>query len=372
MNKIIKLKIILLLCLSIAAPAAAADFIFNGSIDETFNDNTNLSATEPESDWITNMALGLGIRSEGRQLSFDFIGNVYQQIYAKQRDESANSQDLTLMLNFDFSENISLALNNVFQHYPDSRSYSVLFGRGGEDTGYIRNNFSSALSFNLTRQLFFDLTYNNMILRNDSDALADSVQHNPGMDIGYSINSSNIIRIGYMKFIMIYDNGEKQKEDRGYAEYELHFTEQLRTILHGGCDYINSGEDISLNARWQASVIDDIDKRNQLNITYLKERTISDVAEDTFNNWTVTGTLSREISLRTGFGLSLFYGSAAYEMSGAVNKLAGASIRLDFILTDFVNLNAGYTYTWNKSTAPGDFENKYDRNTIFAGLSAKY
>ncbi len=371
LNKTTKFKIVIIICLSIVMPAAAFDYIFNGSIDETFDDNVNSSSSDSESDWITNMAIGLGIRSEGRRFEFDFIGNVYQQINLKNSDNNANSQDLALSINSAFTENISLQLSDAFQHYPESRDFNTMFSRGDAGTAYISNVFSSQLSVDVTKQLFFDLQYNNRIMENSSSSLSDSVQHNPGIDAGYYINTSNIIRAGFMKFYMNYDNGGRQEQDRGYAEYELHFTDQTAAVLHGGYDYTDSTEGQSLDTRWRVSVTDNVDKKNRLSIVYLKENTISNIINDTFDNWSITGSLARDISLRINTGLSAFYGSGSYRVSGVKESLAGASLSLSYAVTEFISFNLGYTHTWNNSESGGD-KTGYHRNQASAGLSALF
>lgn len=369
---IIKNILIILLVLSPVAPTAAFDFLFKGSIDETFDDNILSSGISQKSDWITNFTLGLGIKSENHRFQFDFFGNIYQQIYAIHKDESKNYQDLLISVNSDFSENISLKLNDIFQHYPEPMSYTTLFGKDGTNIAYISNNFSSAFSAFVTKHLFFDITYRNTFINYDNKFLADSVLHNPGVDIGYSFNSYNILRIGYMNFIMIYENGNKQNKDRGYVEYEKFFTNQLRTILQGGCDYNHSSDDQKLYPRWKVSIIDDIDQKNVLKIEYLKETTISDTTDDTFNNWNIAVTLKRDMNLRTAIDISLFYGSGFYEISKTRNKLAGSSITLTFIVTDFINFRFGYSYFWTSTASLVVEKTNYNRNRVFIGLTALY
>jgi len=353
------------------APAAAIDLMLTGSIDEMFDDNIN-SSTGKEADWITEIALGIGLRSEGRRLEVDLIGNIYQTVYIDNSDKNAFSQDLALSVNSALTGKISLSLNDVFQHYPESRDFSTMFSRGDAGSGYMSNTFSSRLSVDVTKQLFFDLQYNNSILENKSETLTDSVQHNPGIDAGYYINSSNIIRAGFMKFYMKYDNGEKQEQDRGYAEYELHFTDQTFAELQGGYDYIDSTEGQSLDTMWQVSLTDDVDKNNRLSIVYLKESIISNIVNDTFDNWSITAELQREINPRTGIGVSLFYGSGTYEISGITEKLAGASVSLRYLVSDFISFKAGYSYRWNSTAPPSGDETEYTRNQVSAGVMAEF
>jgi len=369
-----KIKIIIFaaIALIVVNEAFALEFIVRGNVNEMYDDNTNTSPDNPESDWITNMMLGAALRSEGRSREFELSANVYQQYSFNNEENRSNYQDLGLSINKALGERVNVTIEDVFQRYPESKSFGTLFGRSEDDTGYISNDFSAGFSVDMTRHFFFGVLYNNGIMKNNSDTMADSVSHNPGGYLGYNINSSNILRGGYMYTLMKYDDGNTRRGDRGYGEYEHHFTEQLRAVLHGGYDYNDSNEGQSLSSRWMASVVNDIDESNRLNITYLKESTISNIVNDTLNNWRISCSLGRMVSERTGAGLTLFYGKGTYEISGAKEELAGVSFALSYIVTDFINFNAGYNYTWNSSTETGSDEVSYKRNQAFAGLTVQY
>jgi len=352
--------------------APAMEIILQGRADELFDDNINSSNNKPESDWVTNLMLGLEFKSEMRGLDFNLSGNVYQRYYIDHHENNANYQDVTLNLNKSITETSSFKITDVFQHYPDPESFSAMFGRTETTSGYLSNKFSTGLSAYVTKGLFFDVLYINSILKNKSDAMVDTVLHNPRGDIGYSFDSANILRAGYMYSLMKYEDGKQSKGNKEYAEYEKYFTKQFRTILHGGYEYITTSDGVSSGPRWMVSIIDDVDKNNQLNITYLKETAISDTTNDTFNNWSITGSLRQEISERTRINLSLFYGQGTYKISKVENKLAGVSTSIAFIVNEFVNFNIGYNHTWNNTKTPGLEVTAYHRNQASAGLSATY
>ena len=369
-----KIKIIIFaaIVLLTVSEAFALEFIVRGSADEMFDDNINASAEEPESDWITNVMLGAEIKSEGRSREFKLTGNAYYEYYAQNKENSENYQDAGLSINKDITDTINFRLSDTFQHYPESKDFGTLFGRTDDETGYISNNLSAGLSVFLTRKFFFNLAYNNGIVNNDSSELVDSVSHQGGGGLGYYFNTANIIRVGYLYSRMKYDDGNITRGDRGFAEYERFLTKQLRAILQGGYDYIDSTDGQSMNSRWEVSLVDDVDEINQVNITYLKESTISNITNDTLNNWQISAGLKREISGRLGVNISLFYGEGTYEVSRVTEKLGGASLGLAFIVSDFVNFITGYRYTWNSSEAPDADESSYNRNQVYAGISGEY
>lgn len=372
MNTGIKLFFALLLAVFSVSDASAVEFIVRGSANEMYDDNINSSAQDPESDWITNLMLGLAIKSEGRSREFNLYGNDYQSYYAKHNQKSTNYQDAGLIVDKYFTENIQLKIADNLQHYPESRDFGTLFSRGEDNTGYLSNVLSLGLSLYITKQFFLDFTYTNGIMNNDEKALADSVYNKGGGGFGYSFNSANIFRIGYIYTLMKYSDGEKTREDQGFAEYERFLTKQLRVILRGGYDYIDSTDGRSRNTNWRASLIDDVDMNNRVNISYLKESTVSSIENDTLDNWQINCDLSHEISGRLSSSISLFYGKGTYQISGDTETLGGASIALAFMVSEFVNFDAGCRYTWNKTEIPGVEESKYDRIQLYAGISGEY
>ncbi|HPF07090.1 MAG TPA: hypothetical protein PK293_13715 [Spirochaetota bacterium] len=369
-----KIKIIIFAAIVVltVSKAFALEFIVRGSADEMYDSNINAATEDPESDWITNLMLGAEIKSEGRSREFRLTGNAYYEYYANNKENSESYQDAGLSINKDIIDTVNFRLSDTFQHYPESKDFGTLFGRTDDDTGYISNDLSAGLSVFLTRKFFFELVYNNGIVNNDSGELEDSVSHEGGGDLGYYFNSANIVRAGYLYSRMKYDDGSVTRGDRGYAEYERFLTKQLRAILQGGYDYIDNAEGQSMNSRWEVSLVDDLDEINQVNITYLKESTISNITNDTLNNWQISAGLKREISGRLGVNISLFYGEGTYEVSRVTEKLGGASLALAFLVSDFINFNMGYRYTWNSSEAPDTDESSYDRNQVYVGISGEY
>lgn len=370
--KNIKKKFIIVIFVFMAAQASALETIIQGRIDEMYDDNTNASSTHPISDWTTNMMLGVIFRSEIRALDLSLTFNDYQRYSFQYEQTNVNYQDASLALDKSFSETVTFHLLNVFQHYPESRNYNTLFGRNEAASGYMSNTFSTSLSVYLTQVLFVEGVYNNGIMENDSGILADSQYHNPGGDIGFCFDSANIVKAGYLYTLMKYDDGNQSRGDRGYVEYDREYTRQLRSVLQAGYDYITTNSGQTLTSRWVASLIDDVDINNQLNITFAKENSISTIFNDTFNSWRISGTLAREVSERVRVNLSLFYGDGTYRNSGVHDKLAGTAFALGFVATEFINFNVGYNFTWNSSTAPGQQQNIYYRNQIYAGLSGSY
>jgi len=364
--------VILTLLIQNFQQAYSLEFIVRGSVNEMYDDNINTSSEDPESDWITNLMFGAAVRSEKRRGELEIAGNLYQNIHLKHEEMNEFYQDALLSIDKSFSERIAITISDTFLHYPEAQSFGAMFERNETEDGYIQNNFTSGLTLYVTRKLFLNGVYNNSIVKNESNEVADSVLHNPGGAIGYSFDSANIVRAGYMYSLMKYNDNTQARGDTGYVEYERYLTRQLRGIFHGGYNYIEMEEGESLSSRWMVSLIDDVDERNELNITFLKESLISNITNDIYNYWRVSGTLSREVSLRISVNSEIFYGEGFYEISRVENKLVGFSFDLAYAVSDFINLITGYSFICSSTEDPLIDEASYKRNQIYVGMSGEY
>ncbi len=375
MKSIKLLTFILFLLIFTFNHVSALEFIISGQVYETYDDNIFSSSEDPESDWITDIILGLGIKSERREFEMLISGNLYQQYYVNNSDQNGLYEDLSASLEKSFSQTVTISLEDTFEHYPESETFGALFGKSEEQNSeYISNYFTSELSINMTRQFAVGFSYNNTVVKNEEDIMPDSVLHEPGGYFAYSFNSANILKAGYIYGRMKYDSGNKIISHRGYGDYQRYFTRQFYSVLSGGYDYIreDATDVVSKSYMGSLSFIDDVDKNNQLDLTFLKERSVSSVDEDIFDSWEISLALKRDISERASADLSLFYGEGTYKESDITNKLAGASASLSFAVTEFISFFAEYSYTWSSTEVPDSDESSYDRNQVSAGISGEY
>ena len=370
----IKILIIALLTFTIfvVQQVQALEFIMKGRVNEMYDDNINTSPDNPESDWVTNMIFGMALKSEGKVSELALAGNIYQKYCVSHENMNDFYQDLMFAVNKRFYESFSIKVSDTLNHYPSAQSFDTLFGGSESTGGYLQNDFASGLTVYTTMGLFFTGVYNNSIRRNDSDIILDSFFNSPGAIAGYYFNSANIVRIGYQYSLMKYEDNSETKGQRNYAEYEMRLTSQIWGIVEGGYDYVENTAGESLNSRYRISLMKIVDERNQFDISFLKESTISNINNDTFNFWRISGSLKREVSSRTSINIAMFYGDGVYEESKVRDKLGGVSFGVALAFSESMNFNAGYIFSWSKVDNPEISETSYRRNQVYIGVSGEY
>lgn len=98
MNIKLKIKLIIILVVFIIVRASALEMTLQGRIDELYDDNINSSSINTQSDFITNIALGIVLSSDLRAQDFTLTCNDYQRYSMNNENNNVNYQDLAFTL----------------------------------------------------------------------------------------------------------------------------------------------------------------------------------------------------------------------------------------------------------------------------------
>ena len=341
-----------------------------GTVTETFDDNI-YSDESREYDFLTTVALGLGVFHEGRRQEFSLVGNIYQDLYICHFGESNTSQDLALDYSRAFSQNVNFTLTDNFAHYPEPRDFEDQFGRTNIRRGYYTNTFATDTDFVLSRHFGFLLRYLNQVTFTMTDLMDDSYINGAGTDINYFIDTRNTIFLYYDFEHATYDTGEEIQTHTSGIGYMHYFTPQLSMRLQGGFGYdLSSEEGEHYSPDVLASLTDDIDENNTISLTFTMSHDISQYTSEIFQNWQISGEFTRQVLERLSFSLSAFYGQGEYLDSGNTTDLAGASVSTAYELTEHINVGCGYTFTYGSTSGRAIEDTDYFRNQVYLSFTA--
>ena len=373
-NKIYFLSAIFLIALLIFLPVSAMAFQvdFPVGVSETFNDNINNSDGNEEYDFITTLQAGIMLTSDWRAHTLSFSTNVYQDIYSRDFEQSNNSQDAQINYNRPLSRRSSITINDTFSHYPEPRTYDYMFGVTGGRNTYYTNILSINYQRYFTRFLGFNAHYQNNFTWYTSNETPDSRYNLGGASINYDWSSYNSTSIQYEFTYTEYDTGEKIPLHTAMLGHRFNFTNQLYTNLGAGFDYTVTADGEERSPHFLVSLIDDIDRRNQLNITFTKNYTMTPYEDDVFEQWQVSCTFTRQIYDRLGGNLNAFYGEGEYITTGIENMLIGFSIGFNYIIREEINGSINYTYTQNDTYTPDEPDTGYSVNTFSVSVNATF
>jgi hypothetical protein len=383
--KCIKLTLIAFILIQIFTSfSKAKDMVFLGSLGETYDDNTNLSGTDPKNDYITNLMFGIGLNLEGRPLILNIMAHTYQQIYFKQSNLNNNSQDFTINFIKEFTERDTVSINNIFQHYPETRDFNSMFGQTGGRNSYYQNSATITYNNYVISNLLLKLYYNNIILENSSEELNDSVTHRTGLSLNYSLNAYNIISLLYDYRFTKYESennlsGNYQSDFIQHnigIGYQHYFTKQLSVITQGGTEIVRYENRTYKDLFFNFSIIDDIDAKNTLNLTLSKKYEVTVLTNEVYKSWIFSALLLRQVSEITSFSFSMFYeyGERVSTTIKSISSLFGINTSIKYNINPYIFVSANYIYTKNIShiTSPENTKNKYDRNQIQFAINAEY
>jgi hypothetical protein len=332
--------------------------------EERYDDNAYSAQTDAKKDLITNLILGLGIQHEGEATLLDVIGHVTQQLYAINHDLSSNYQDLTLNFRHDFTRRNRLAINDIFQHYPEPQNFLDDFERFGAKNTYIVNSFMTSYDHALTGHLSLNAKYSNRYNHYFTAVNTDSMQQTGLLAVNASLSSSHIVSAGYSythSTQKAYYNTDIQS---GYVSYMYYFTKTLYSTLRGGADYISVNNESIIKPYYYASVQNDIDDRTHLNVSYQKQTATSMTDSSLNTNWRINAEINHTLSKRLRGGVVLFYGNGIYEMTRVRYSLAGINTSVRYDLTNSTQIYLRYSFSRWKSSVSSD---PITRNVVALG-----
>jgi hypothetical protein len=364
--------------------ASAQKLIITGSLAEMYDDNTNSSSNDPKSDYITNLMLGIGVNLEGKTQTLRILAHTYQQLYYKQTELNNNSQDLILNYTKAFTSHDSISISDVFNHYPEPRDFKYMYGQPEGRNAYYSNNINAAYNKNINSDLSLNLHYSNMIIENFNKELSDSITNSAGFTLNFSLNAYNIVSTLYDYRITKYkrthavveENQADITQHSAGIGYQHLFTKQLSILCNGGVDYVKSQDQTNKNPFITLSIIDDIDARNQINLTISKRYETSFLTNEIYDSWTFSAMLTRQVSEIVSFSFSMFYGYGERVSPSIKSSTSffGINTSIRYQLNPYLFASTNYIYTKNimKQTEPSRNKNEYDRNQIQVAINAEF
>ena len=389
---------ILLFTLSIIKFTLAVDFILQGVIRETFDDNINSIVETPfekkKYDFITEAVVGLGIRHEGKTDTLDIVGHVFQQVYAKNFKEKNkfknNFQDITLDYTKAFSEVVSFHVIDVFQNYPEPDRFEALFGNAQGRMRYWRNNFNFLGTIEITSLYTISLQYLNQFSKYFYTRPMSSYLSNfySGISVDQKVNMS-LMQIAQIRNELHWDAannsfifyeyqwskpypGKLLQVHRPGVGYRHDFTRQLFIEGRVAIDIVLPSYYVRyrVNAYNQqiiksprtyqtlfANLIlsNNVDKKTNASLSFTYQNSILANTLDAATNWQILGDVIRHIFPRVLLTSSVFYGEGYIYATNATNRLFGINLSLAYELTEHISAAVYYNFILNYTHVTGNY-----------------
>ena len=353
-----------------------------GLISEEFDNNVTYTKRNKTEDYISNMGLGVGMKYEGKTGTVELTTNITNQIFAKNNDFNNVTEDVTLQLKSEFSEQSRIDFKNTFTH-SDAPLFAIFpqsfFAHPGQlgavGLEYFQNRINIDYSNDVTKQLTVATRYASVVDSfsiNESSGvrLRDSFQNKAGFEADYLFSPDTT-------FLFSYDFTNRQFEDKGHATIHAvtsgirqAITERLNFNGSTGLDVIDSfgGGDL-IRPVGQASFTYDMDERTSVLLLFVKNYETTTYTENIYNSWRTSVSFTRQLSERLNASLLLFYGKDEYIPAEFKIRGMGASPSFTYDINKNVKGSIRYSYVQSDS----DIETVgYTKSIVFLGLTAEF
>jgi hypothetical protein len=349
-----------------------ADIRWNweGEVAEIYDDNVTFSKTDKISDEITKLSLMGGFTQESKTSRVELNARLTGNIFAEHPTFNYLSQDITLDAVKELSPYDQISAHEKFNHSEDPVSFENAFGRTNGRYSLYSNNLALEYARQMSQKLTTRLRYtqiNNIFTR---ESLNDSMGFSPELITEYTIDSATITSLGYKYTYWDFESGSDANIHTLYGGLRRFLTRQLYLDIKPGVNFINSfdGRNIS-KPRFEVGLTDDVDENTSLNLTYIKEYSVTPYFQEIFDNWRLIASAAKELNARLKLTLSAFYGKGRYIGSGISDRLSGANIGLEYALTKRTSVYCKYTYQRSNSNTD---THSYTRNMAMLGIRVAF
>jgi len=346
------------------------DFEPQVSVTQGYDDNITSDEDNKMSDFYTDLKLGVNMTSQQRTHEIVFSGNLTQQVFAKERDFNNLRQDYSFRFSKELSRYDRFSVSDTYTRAEDTDVFEDLFGRVNDRYVYDQNRFSLEYSRDFSKQLSFALNYQNEYYSPDRADLSESTLNAGGIKADYYCSSATIASFVYEVAQRAFDPGTSAVSHTVLAGIRQYLTSQVYLEGQAGVDFItNFNDDQITEPRFRLSLVNELDEKTQVGITFSKDFATNNYTEDVFDTWRLSVTLGRQLLERmTVFG-SAFFGQGEYDSLKIKDDLLGVSLGLRYQISRDITASFGYSYS---QTDSNDDTRDFDRNRVLVGVDIKF
>lgn len=360
--------------LAVASPVRAYGYVWNGieitpriSVREAYDDNVTRVKHDAITDYITNLMAAVDLAYEEKTSNMTLSGDVVRQIFAKHSEFDNTAEHLNARYQAEVSKSGILTLTDTFLHETDPTTFLQAFGREAGRFGTYDNTFQADYHHDMTEQFFWTARYTNDWVNLTEKDISDSVMNAVGVGAGYSFSSATSLSLNYDYSIRDYNPGSSVTTHEVSGLLRRYLNKQLYLDIQGGVDVIDPvvGKRFT-RPMMRVALTQEVNPTTKTGIAVEQRYTTNAYSQDIFNNWRVSGSISKDLSSRVSGSATGFYGSGRYIQTGVTERLTGINLGGSLELTRKTRLNLNYIFTHNTSNQS---DASYTKNEVLLGLA---
>ncbi len=359
-----------IVCFSSDSWARGLEIIPRGSLGFSYDSNVGYDKKNGLSDFVTQLDAGLDVGREGKYSQWKGQFDIIERIYADNSKFTNTSESLFLDYLKELTKTQKLALSEKFDHYYEPLTFEDAFGlrTTGRFERY-RNLLSLEHEQEFTNTLkVFSRLGNEVYLVNNAD-VPDSYLNTAGVQLEYAKWPDLIGLFRYRFDWRIYEGGDDALNNFIQPGFRKYLTKQLYLETLVGANILRAvnGETFTKPAI-EVSLNDQVNEITVAGIGYRKDYQSSGFANDTFNEWRISGFCNKNLSRRVTGATQIFYGEGEYIDQGTSDKLSGVELGLLYDFKENWKGTISYAYTRVDSTSD---TRGYTKNVVMVGLNFK-
>jgi hypothetical protein len=355
------------------APACYArnlDIDVTSSVTMAYDDNITYSSNDRLGDFVTSLEAGLVLMQKGETHQLSLQTDIIEEIFADHGNFDNTAEDLKFDYKQDFSEHDHLELKENLTHSYEPTSFDDAFGRTTGRYSTLDNQAGLSYTHDLTEQLSAEAHYDNTVDAYSHNGPINSILHQAGTKVNYTWDSANIFDVSYDYFRRLFQNGPGATVNSLLTGVRHYFTAQFYTDIGAGGDFISNfdGKN-SIEPHYAGALTDQVDKNDQVSLTFEKKDSTDDYSEVLFNSWRTAFNFDRQISQKLNTTLNVFYGQGHYSDSMISEKFTGVQAQLNYAINPKAKLGVGYSYSDSDSNNGGL---SYRKNYYYLNVTIQF
>lgn len=346
------------------------EYDIQASADQTYDDNITFAESNEQTDFISRLTVGGGVKYEGRKTRVQFKGDVSQEIFWKESGNNNTSEEVKVSFVHHLTRFDTVQITDGFSHTYEPRSFEEEFERTGGRFSYFRNNLNLLYGHEFSERFQMRAGYGNDISVASRSDVLDSFVNSASLEASYAFSSRSSVMGRYDFLHRHLDPGGNAVINTFSAGATQYFTEQLSVEGQAGLDVIHSfNGDSIVRPLWFVRVADQFTERNTADIQFSQRYSTNSYTSDVFNSWRISGNLRSQLLKKLRGSASVFYGRGKYDVIAVKDSFFGGSAVLTCDLAKRVEGTLSYSYSRQSS----NFDvREYGKNLISLGIQSVF
>ncbi len=351
--------------------AAENEYVtLRGYLSTSFDDNVTFSSANQKKDVVQSVLLGLDFNLQTSRNQFLAQCDLSRNLYFDNSSFDNTAYKMRLIDVFEISPRLRLSASNAYLRREEPSSFDDQFGRTSGRYRRDNNQFDMQFDYQVKSQMILQWMYTHQYTGYSRQDLEDTDKHQVGARVEYQFNESNRLGAGYEYSRRFFEKANEFTGHSVFVDYGHSLSAQLNFSVRAGEDFIANSTIVSTRqARYDVSLINDIDKTTRGGLKYRRGLSTYSYSQDLFDSYQFSLELSRELTSRLRINTAGFFGQGEYKKSRIRDCLSGVSVSAEYSFTE--QISSGFEYSYSQTNSNQNIRS-YERNLVSLQMKLRF